>query len=221
MWKNDRGRSFKGNNVEREIIIMPTNWKKLYTMKKKAERELLEHYPFLNNESGIYILTRYENGVRFAYIGLAKRLLDRLISHMIGYSQRIDISLRKRGFYKPKENECGWDLMFYNYSEEELNNKEQEFIREYLNRGYQMYNKTLGSQGEGKISIDDHSTKGYYDGVAYGYKKAIKEVAEYFEKYLDYDIKPTLVKKDGTRTAISLKKYDEFAQLLKGDKENE
>lgn len=200
---------------------MPTNWKKLYAMKKKAETELLNYDPTITNFSGIYILTRTdENGVRFAYIGQAKHLRDRLVSHMMGYSQRIDISLRKRGLYSVS-NKYGWDIENFVCAESELNDKEQEFIREYLNKGYQMYNKTLGSQGEGKISIDDHSTKGYFDGVKYGYEKCRKEITEYFEKYLDYDIKPTLVKKDGTRTVISLKKYEEFAQLLKGDKENE
>lgn len=199
---------------------MPTNWKKLYAMKKKAETELLK-YADIENVSGIYIITRKdENGIKYAYVGQAKHVLDRLVSHMTGYSQRIDISLRKRGLYSER-NKYGWEILTVNFKESELDEKENKYITLYINNGYQMYNKTLGSQGEGKISIDDHSTKGYFDGVKYGYKKAIKEVAEYFEKYLDYDIKPTLVKKDGTRTAISLKKYEEFAQLLKGDKENE
>lgn len=185
-------------------------------MKKKAETELLNYDPTITNFSGIYILTRTdENGVRFAYIGQAKHLRDRLVSHMMGYSQRIDISLRKRGLYSVS-NKYGWDIENFVCAESELNDKEQEFIREYLNKGYQMYNKTLGSQGEGKISIDDHSTKGYFDGVKYGYEKCRKEITELFDKYLDFSIKSTCIKKNGEFTEIGKKKFNEFVELLKG-----
>ena len=86
---------------------------KQYAVKKK----LLALYPNLNEKSGIYIYTREEptdDGVKlYAYIGQAKNLLSRLISHTLGYQQRIDISLKKRGLYN-KDNPLGWKLQFGN-----------------------------------------------------------------------------------------------------------
>lgn len=196
---------------------MPTNWKKLYAMKEKAKKQLLMVNPMITNGSGIYMLTRTdENQISFCYVGQARHLMDRLVSHMLGYSQRIDISLKKRGLFDLHTNLHGWKVSFKRCKIRELNDKEHSAITYYLAQGFQLYNKTLGSQGKGKISINDgQSTKGYRDGVEYGYKKAIKEISEYFIKYLDFQPKLSCCNKDGSITKIAERKYEELMEMLK------
>lgn len=48
-------------------------WKKI-----KNDKIYIQNLePTLKNKSGIYIFTRYENGFSFAYVGQAKKLIDR------------------------------------------------------------------------------------------------------------------------------------------------
>ena len=74
------------------------NYKQVYAVQRKYKEQLLKVNPDLNDESGIYFLTREEDGFKYAYIGQAKHILQRLCSHMTGY-QHIDLSLKKHGFY--------------------------------------------------------------------------------------------------------------------------
>ena len=151
--------------------------------------------------------------VDIGYIGF-KFFRDRIVSHFLGYSQRIDISLKKRKFYS-NDNPNGWSIAYMYCSAEELDVKEQEHIIKYAEVGFQLYNRTLGGQGDGKVGINDgQSTKGYRDGVAYGRKQAIKEVKEFFDKYLDYEIKEPKLTKSGKPVAIKEKKLNEFKNLL-------
>ena len=82
----------------------------------------------------------------------------------------------------------------------------------------------MGGQGQGKVGInDDQTTKGYRQGVAFGYQKAIKEIKEYFDKYLQFNIKREnkAYKKNGYDfKEIYIKKFNEFKELLEGN-ENE
>ena len=207
---------------------MPTNWKKIYAMKKQAEEKLLKVAPKLTNDSGIYILTRNdESGLKFAYIGQAKHLIDRLTSHLNGYSQRIDISLKKRGFYDEKQKPYGWKLDYLFTLENELDEYEQLKIKEYALQGYQLYNKTSGSQSQGKVGIaDGTSNKGYRDGLKQGYENCLKDIRVYFEKYLDYSTKqkPQCFKKHKEGSVVRelkeiyQRKYREFRDLLEGKK---
>jgi len=197
---------------------MPTNWKKLYAMKKQAQDQLKKLDIDIDNSAGIYVFERTdENGVRYAYVGQAKKLEERLISHLLGYSQRIDISLKKRKLFNETKNPNGWKLYILNCKDQELNEKEQVYIKVYIEKGYQMYNKTLGSQAEGKVSINDgQTTKGYRDGLKQGYENCLKDIRTYFEKYLYYSIKGKLIKADGCYTKIAEKKLKEFDSLMKG-----
>lgn len=43
---------------------MPTNWKQLYAIKEKNKEKILKVCPDIDDESGIYILTRYEETER-------------------------------------------------------------------------------------------------------------------------------------------------------------
>ena len=72
---------------------------------------------------------------------------------------------------KSNANEYGWNVIHYNFSEEELDDKEQYYIKEYADNGFQLRNKTSGSQGKGKTKINEFKpSKGYQDGLKQGYK---------------------------------------------------
>lgn len=162
-----------------------------YAQKKAVQDEykqkLLNLFPHIPFTSGIYVLTRKEGDFKYAYIGQAMRILDRLSQHMVGY-QHIDLSLKKRGLYS-KDNPLGWKVACKEYPLSQLNAMEQEYIKYYANNGYQLYNHTTGSQGEGKQALGEgKSTKGYREGIAQGYKNAQRDVAKLFEKNLTYGI---------------------------------
>lgn len=161
------------------------NYKQVYAVQRKYKEQLLKVNPDLNDESGIYFLTREEDGFKYAYIGQAKHILQRLCSHMTGY-QHIDLSLKKHGFYS-EDNPAGWKVNYINYPVRELDKMEQYWIKGYANQGYQLRNKTSGSQGEGKAKIDEYKpSRGYRDGLKQGHRNASREVAHLFEKHLDY-----------------------------------
>jgi hypothetical protein len=155
---------------------------------EKANKErILKVCPNVPDRSGIYILTREENGFRFAYVGQAKKLLTRLAQHLKGY-QHIDLSLKKHGLYS-EDNLSGWNVAYIECHESCLDDWEQRYVRTYANNGYQMRNKTSGSQSEGKKDIADEPTKGYLEGLHNGYKKAQKEIAHLFKLHLRCEAK--------------------------------
>lgn len=169
---------------------------------------ILKANPNIPNRSGIYFLTRTdEDGISYFYIGLAHKLRQRMCSHMTGY-QHIDLSLRKRGFYS-EDNPYGWKLNFIEYHENKLNEMEQYWILEYTKKGYQArYNKTSGSQGEGKEKINEfRPSKGYRDGLAQGEKNLAKKIKHLFDLHLDVKTKsdpPTRYQRD------ALEKFNEL-----------
>lgn len=176
----------------------------------KCKWLLLE--PNLTEESGIYILTRVDENnpaIRYAYIGQAKHILTRLAQHLVGY-QHIDLSLKKRGLYDSK-NLYGWQVSVALCDITDLDDLERSYITQYAELGYQLYNKTIGGQDEGKTAIESAvaSPKGYYDGKKKGYADAKKYCRIMFIKYLDFT-----AKKDGK---IFEKKYNEFKEWLKED----
>lgn len=168
---------------------MPKSYKQVIAIESKNKKRLLEVNNSLNEKSGIYFLTRMdEDGIRYAYIGQAKHILTRLAQHLVGY-QHIDLSLKKHGLYS-SSNPYGWKVGFLNFPEKELDEKEQHYIKTYATNGYQLRNKTSGSQGEGKRKIDEYRpAKGYRDGLEQGYKNASKEVSHLFELHLNFSTK--------------------------------
>lgn len=161
------------------------NYRQIYAIKKKNEQRILSVCPNCPNTSGIYFLLREENGFKYAYIGQAKHLLDRLASHLSGY-QHIDLSIKKHGFWS-EENPTGYKVYCLQFPESQLDEKEQYFIKKYANVGWQMRNETTGSQGKGKKALGDAKTpKGYYDGIEQGEKNSRKMVAHLFKLHLDY-----------------------------------
>jgi len=194
---------------------MATNYKQIYATQKKNRERLLKLNPKLNNESGIYFLIRLDdNGIRYAYVGQAKHILDRLCQHLTGYTQHIDLSLRKHGLYAD-DNVYGWRVGFVNCSEHVLDKWEKYYIRQYAQSGYQLRNKTSGSQGEGKSQIDEYRPqKGYRDGLKQGYKNASKEVSHLFDLHLNYSPKSDKPNKNQLK---AVEKFKEFLEYHKGD----
>lgn len=180
----------------------------------KNKQRLLSINPKLDEKSGIYFLTRLdENGFKYAYIGQAKHILARLAQHLSGY-QHIDLSLKKHGLYS-EDNVNGWRVGFMNYPVESLDSWEQFWIKRYADNGYQLRNKTSGSQGEGKTQIDEYRpAKGYRDGLEQGKKNLAKELMHIIDKHLKVELKPEKV-----NNKTSKKAFDKFWMLL-GSGEN-
>lgn len=183
------------------------NYKQVKAIECKNRQRLLAVNPGLNNMSGIYFLTREdEDGFKYAYIGQAKDILQRLCSHLVGY-QHIDLSLKKHGLYS-KENPYGWRVNYKTFPVSQLDEKEQFYIKQYALNGYQLRNKTSGSQGQGKRQIDEYKpAKGYRDGLNQGRKNASKEVAHLFDKHLNYSTKSDPPTKNQQKAA---EKFEEF-----------
>ena len=175
----------------------------------KNKQKWLELNPELDDKSGIYVLRRTdENGFKYAYVGQAKHIITRLAQHLVGY-QHIDLSIKKHGLHTP-DNKYGWSVGFFHVPESELDNMERHYIKVFADEGYQLRNKTSGSQGEGKTKIDDYRpAKGYYDGIKQGKKSLAKELSHIAEKHLEIRLKP---EKQGNK--VSEKQYEKFMALI-------
>lgn len=193
---------------------MNENLSKAKAIEAKNKKRLLALNPNLDEGSGIYFLVRKdENGIKYAYIGQAKKILTRLAQHLSGY-QHIDLSLKKHGLYS-SENVYGWKIGFLHFQISELDFMEKKFIQMYSNNGYQLRNKTAGGQGEGKTQIDDYRpAKGYRDGIAQGRKNLAKELTNIIDKHLCISIK-----EEKKNNKVSIKAFEKFNDLLYGDKQ--
>ena len=176
------------------------------------KKKLLEVNPKLDEKSGIYFLTRTdEDGFKYAYIGQAKHILTRLAQHLVGY-QHIDLSLKKHNLYA-EDNPFGWKVNFLHFPESQLDEKEQHYIKEYALNGYQLRNKTSGSQGAGKSQIDDYRPqKGYRDGLEQGRKNLARELNHIIDKHLVVSIKP-----EKANNKVSIKAFEKFREILNVD----
>ena len=124
------------------------NIAKAKAIEKQNRERLLKVNPKLNDGSGIYFLLRTdENGFNYAYIGQSCSVLQRLCSHMVGFQQHIDLSLRKHKLYDSEKNPYGWRVEFLNFPEDKLDEEEKKYIKMYAAKGYQLRNVSLGGQG--------------------------------------------------------------------------
>ena len=188
------------------------NYKQIYAIKKANEERILKVCPNCPNTSGIYFLLREEDGFKYAYIGQAVRLRERLCSHLSGY-QHIDLSIKKHGLYS-KENPTGYRVHFLEFAEGLLDEMEQKYIKQYANAGYQMRNATSGSQGVGKKGLDNQKQpRTYYEGLNNGYERARKEIAHLFNLHLDYTTK------NQPPTKLQEKAILKFKDFLEGENE--
>lgn len=196
-----------------------TDWKnvaKAKAIEKKNRERILAVNPHVDEKSGIYFLTRTdEDGFRYAYIGQAVNLLSRLAGHLKGY-QHIDLSIKSHGLYST-DNIYGWKIGFMHYPAEELDKWEQYWIKKYADGGYQLRNKTSGSQGEGKKQIADYKPpKGYRDGIQQGRINLARELSNIADKHLIISLKP-----EKQNNSISQKQYQKFMELLHTEKDGE
>ena len=185
------------------------NIKQAKAIETANKKKLLAVNPKLDDRSGIYFLTRTdEDGFKYAYIGQAKHILARLAQHLVGF-QHIDLSLKKHGLYSDS-TPYGWKVNFLHYSEAILDEMEQKYIREYALNGYQLRNKTSGSQGVGKSQIDEYRPqKGYYDGLKQGYKNAVRDLKNIADKHLVISIRP-----EKANNKISIRQFERFNEIL-------
>lgn len=190
---------------------MNVNYKKIYAIKKANKDKILKVCNNCPETSGIYFLLREEDDFKYAYIGQAKHLLSRLADHLQGY-QHIDLSIRKHGLWS-ESNPNGYKIHFLEFLEDELDEKEQYYIKKYANAGYQLRNATAGSQGKGKHGLDNNKQpKNYYDGLAQGYKNAQKEVAHLFDLHLDVVTKKNPPTKFQEKALQKFKDFIEISQ---------
>lgn len=195
------------------------DWKnvaKVKAIEKKNRERILTVNPHVDEKSGIYFLTRTdEDGFRYAYIGQAVNLLSRLAGHLKGY-QHIDLSIKSHGLYST-DNIYGWKIGFLHYPVDKLDKWEQYWIKCYADKGYQLRNKTSGSQGEGKKQIADYKPpKGYRDGIQQGRINLARELSNIADKHLVIGLKP-----EKQNNSISQKQYQKFMELLHTEKDGE
>lgn len=192
---------------------MAPNYRKIYAMRKQNEEKILRLCPEAKQASGIYCFYRIdENNFRFCYVGQASKdnLLSRCASHLEGYKQHIDLSIRKYGLYDEEKNPYGYKLMVLCYClAEECDEKEQLYIRQYADDGWQLKNVEIGGKS-GKTDMNERKpSKGYREGVQQGYNNARKDVAKLFEKNLTYSING----KPGKRNQAAYDKFTEFLNV--------
>nr|DAI43943.1 MAG TPA: intron associated endonuclease [Caudoviricetes sp.] len=186
------------------------NIAKAKAIEKSNRQRLLKINPNLDDESGIYFLTRVdEDNIHYFYIGQALHIMQRMCGHLVGY-QHIDLSIKKRGFYS-EDNPYGWQINFLHYPKSELDKWEQYWILEYTKKGYQCrYNKTAGGQGQGKEKINEFKpVKGYRDGIKQGKITLARELSSIAEKHLKIEIR-----EDKANNRVSQKQYEKFMSAL-------
>lgn len=182
-------------------------------IEQENKKRLLMLNPKLNDKSGIYFLLREdENGFKFAYVGQAVRILQRLASHLVGYEQHIDLSLRKHKLYS-EDNPYGWRVEFLNFPESQLDEKEKYYIKLYADNGYQLRNVSIGGQGGNRDSGsigERKAPKGYLQGIQQGRKNLARELSNIAEKHLKIELRA-----DRVNNKVSQKQYEKFMDLLK------
>lgn len=188
------------------------NYKKVFKDKADATKELLKVCPKAIHQSGIYFYLRDGMDGKYGYIGKAIDLCDRNVSHILGYSQHIDISIKKRGFYSI-DNPSGWKLNVLYYPKSELDAWERYWIEQYINAGYQLYNIESGGT-DGKTIIGERKPpKSYREGLTQGRKSLAKELRHIIETH-EFTIEP---KKHNKVTEKALNKFWELLGMENKD----
>ena len=85
--------------------------------------------------------------------------------------------------------------------------------------GFQLRNKTTGSQSDTKkgLDVEHKQPRGYYDGLKQGYLNARREISKLFKTYLIAQINGT----DGVRKQKALSKFNEFINIGGDEDETE
>lgn len=182
------------------------NIAKAKVIEQKNKKRLLAVNPKLDDKSGIYILCRTEV---HAYVGQSVGILTRLAQHLAGYSQHIDLSLKKHKLYSP-DNPYGYRVDFIHCDKSELDDKEREYIQKCIDKGWILKNKTSGGQDDGKEKIAEYKPpKTYRQGIQAGKKTLARELSSIISKHLTVRLKP---EKQGNK--VSEKQLRKFKDLL-------
>lgn len=171
------------------------NYKQLYAIKRDLEKKVQAHNSEITHDSGIYA---FERTVNYVYVGQSKDLLNRTVSHLQGYEQHIDISLKMHGLYS-EVNPDGWRIKILDKCDfNDLDDAERWWIEWYnSNPLYNVLNITDGGQGKGKSDIGQRkAVKGYQDGKKAGRDKILKEINE---RLLKGDIRLVIDKPNKTK----------------------
>ena len=191
------------------------NIAKAKAIEKQNKKRLLAVNPKLNERSGIYFLLRTnEQGFKFAYIGQAKHILTRLAQHLSGYQQHIDRSLKSHNLYSEDEP-YGWRVEFLNFPEDELDEKEKFYIKQYADAGYQLRNVSVGGQGSERDSgqIGERKPpKTYRQGIQQGKLSLARELSSIAEKHLKIEIR-----EDKKNNKVSQRQFEKFKELMNED----
>lgn len=198
------------NRGDKSLNSNYKNFVKAKAIEAENRKRWLKLNPNLNDNSGVYILRRVdEDGFKFGYAGQAKHILTRLCQHSAGHQQHIDLSLKKHGLYS-ENNPYGWTVICENFSEASLDRAEQFYIRWLADQGYQLRNKTGGSQGAGKKQIDEYRpVKGYYDGLKQGKKSLARELSHIIDTHLQVSLKP-----EKQNNKVSIRAFEKFQNLI-------
>lgn len=182
------------------------NIARVKSIQRQNIQRLKKLNPDIDSKSGIYFLTRNEPQI---YIGQARHLDERLASHLSGYEQHIDRSLKAHGLYS-EDNPYGYKVNFLHYPKSKLDEMEQYYVQLYAEKGWALKNKTAGSQGVGKVKIADFKpAKGYMDGLKQGRKNLAKELSHIIDKHLTVQLR-----EDKQNNKVSQKALEKFNRLL-------
>lgn len=182
------------------------NIARVKSIQRQNIQRLKKLNPDIDSKSGIYFLTRNEPQI---YIGQARHLDERLASHLSGYEQHIDRSLKAHGLYS-EDNPYGYKVNFLHYPKSKLDEMEQYYIQLYAEKGWALKNKTAGSQGVGKVKIADFKpAKGYMDGLKQGRKNLAKELSHIIDKHLTVQLR-----EDKQNNKVSQRAFEKFKGLL-------
>ena len=193
-----------------------SDMRQIKAIENQNKKRLLKVNPKLNERSGIYFLLREDdNNFKYAYIGQARSVLQRLCSHMSGYKQHIDLSLRKHKLYDKDNNPYGWRVEFLNFPISEIDEKEKYYIKLYADKGYQLRNVSVGGQGSERDSGQigkRKPPKGYFQGILQGKKVLARELSSIAEKHLKIEIR-----EDKKNNKVSQKQFEKFKELMNED----
>jgi hypothetical protein len=192
---------------------LATNYRQIYAKQKRQREQLLAVNPKLNDEPGIYFLLRNsEENFKFAYIGQTRQgILSRLVSHLNGYEQHIDLSLKRHKLWS-EDNPYGWRIEFMNCPIDRLDDLEIKYIKAYADAGYQLRNSSLGGQGANRASGqigERKQPKTYTQGKVEGKKQLAKQLSSIIDKHLEVKIQPG---KENNK--VSQKQRDKFFELI-------
>lgn len=192
---------------------MASNYKNVARAKaieKENAKRLLKVNPKLDNESGIYFLIRKsEQNENEIYVGQSVGILTRLCQHLAGYEQYIDLSVKAHKLYDAEKNPHGYRVEFLHFPREQLDEKEQFYIKLYQDKGWILKNKTSGSQGKGKQKIAEYKRpKTYRQGVQYGKLSLARAVNALLDKYFTITLKADI--KANKRTEAATQKLNDL-----------